>query len=753
MNSIPELLKEVNQLRAELDSIRKHQENLSTEDAKLHVTQNKAIDGLWDWDIKTNEVYYSPSWKSMLGYEEHELKNHFDTWSVMVHPDDKALVLNKVNDFLNDISNTFEAEVRMQHKNGHYLFIRTAALQITRDDNNVPIQLVGTHADITAQKHAELFDKRYTKILKMIAQGEPASQLYNEIAYIYEERHPGIRCSMLELDGNTLLHAGAPSLPEAYCKQVHGLKNGPNIGSCGTSTYTGKRVVVESIETDIKWVNLKSVALPHGMRSCWSEPIISMSGEVLGAFGMYRNYPSVPSESESKDLTSAAQLASIVMEREQNQKRIKALAYSDSLTGLSSRAHLFLTIEGLIKRSLRNNESFSLLYLDLDNFKHVNDSLGHDVGDWLLIEIATRIKEISRDADCIARVGGDEFCIVLKDISDTLESANIAQRVIHIIAKKLELVGQQFIPSCSIGIARFPNDGTNLKTLIKAADTALYAAKDRGRGCYAFYDVELTKVAEYQFKVGQFLRETIENNELKLVYQPQIDVKTGLIVGVEALSRWHHDELGDVPPEYFIATAERIGMIKQLTKWVFITACKQAVKWEKQGLPTIRMAVNISPTNLIDDDFIPNLQSIIDETKMLSTNLELEVTESIIQTNKKALSIFKPLKELGVLLAIDDFGTGYSSFASLKHFSVDYLKIDKHFVDDILEDNKTRLLVCSMIEMGHNLGYKIIAEGVETQDQFDILKKYGCDIVQGFLFSEAVEPEEIYTLLNQYNIG
>jgi diguanylate cyclase (GGDEF)-like protein/PAS domain S-box-containing protein len=752
MNSIPELLNEVNQLRAELDSIRKLDNKTSNEHKEGQINLHKAIDGLWDWNLETNEVYYSASWKSMLGYDEHELECHFDTWAGMVHPDDKALVLSQIDDFLSQETDSFEVEIRMQHKSGHYLFIRSRALQIISNSSNKPIKLIGTHADITHRKQAELFDKRYNKILKMIAQGEPASNIYDEIAHIYEERHPGIRCSMLELDGETLLHAGAPSLPQAYCDQVNGLKNGPSVGSCGTSTYTGKRVVVENIETDPKWELIKNAALPHGMRSCWSEPILSITGKVLGAFGMYRNYPSTPNEAESNDLTSAARLAGIVMEREHNQKRIKSLAYSDSLTGLSSRAHLFITIENLIKASSRNKDSFSLLYLDLDNFKSVNDSLGHDIGDYLLTEIANRIKDISRDADCVSRLGGDEFCIVVKDMPDSLNSAHIAQRVINVVAQKLELLGRKFIPSCSIGIARYPADGDDLKTLIKAADTALYSAKDAGKGCYAFYDVQLTKVAEYQFRVEQFLRETIENKHLTLAYQPQVDVKTGQIVGVEALSRWSHHELGDVAPLDFIATAERIGMIKQLSEWVFNTACAQAVKWQKQGLPNIRMAVNISPSHLFDDDFIPTLQGVINDTKMHSNSLELEVTESAVQTSQKALSIFRPLKELGVLLAIDDFGTGYSSFASLKHLSVDYLKIDKHFVDDILTDDKTKLLVRSMIEMGHNLGYKIIAEGVETIEQFQMLESFGCDIVQGFLFSEAVTADQVSTLLVEGDI-
>jgi diguanylate cyclase (GGDEF)-like protein/PAS domain S-box-containing protein len=752
MNSHEQLLIENKRLRAELDSINqqnkqndiKHAKN----DERLNYVLHEAVDGIWDWDIVTNEVCYSARWKEMLGYQEHELVGHLDTWASLVHPNDKDHVLQKIEDYLSGVESAFEVEMRMRHKQGHFLFIRTRALQLTCNLNNEPIRLVGTHVDITQRKKAELFEKRYTKILKMIAQGNPASQIYNEIAYTYEERHSGIRCSMLELDGNTLLHGGAPSLPTAYCAAVNGLVNGPDIGSCGTSTYTGKRVLVENIETDIKWVNLKSFALPHGMRSCWSEPIVGSNGKVLGAFGMYRDYPSLPNKMESDDLMSAARLAGIIMERDHNQKRIKTLAYQDELTGLSSRAHLLITLENLIKSSVRYNEKFSLLYIDLDNFKSVNDSLGHDIGDLLLIEIGSRLSAISRDADCIARLGGDEFCIIVKDINNSYNAAAVAQRSIEAVSKFFELSGRMFVPACSIGIARYPDDGKDLKTLLKAADIALYAAKDNGKNCYHYYNRELTKVAEYQFKVEEYLRDAIENHQLTLAYQPQIDIKSGKIIGVEALSRWHHLELGQVPPTDFIATAERIGMIKPLTEWVLDTACKQAVLWRELGLPAVNIAVNISPSHLFDDDFILLLKSVIARTGVVSSDLELEITESVVQTNQNNLSIFQHLKKLGVLLAVDDFGTGYSSFASLKHLNVDCLKIDKYFVNDMITDEKTKLLINSMIEMGHNLGYKIIAEGVETVEQLRILETFNCDIAQGYLFSKPVDAETMTTLFN-----
>jgi len=397
-----------------------------------------------------------------------------------------------------------------------------------------------------------MLNEKNAEILKMIAIGIPAPKIYNAIALLYEQRHPGLRCSMLELHKNKLMHGGAPSLPKEYCDAIHGLKNGPEVGSCGTSTYTGKRVLVEDISTDPKWAKIKHIALPHGMRSCWSDPIKNSSGKVLGAFGMYYNHTAMPNEEESDDLKSAAHIASIVMERDQAQKQIRHLAYKDELTGLSSRAHFYQRLEQLIKISERQNRRFSLLFLDLDNFKDVNDSLGHDIGDFLLQEIAKRLLKVNRDVDIIARLGGDEFCIIIEDIRDDFVPANIARRCLKVISEPIKLSSRKMIPSCSIGIAHYPADGKNISELLKATDISLYAAKEEGKNCFTFYKPELTLKAEYRFQIEQYLREAIEQNQLSLVYQPQLKISTGIILGVEALSRWNHPVLGSISPTEFI---------------------------------------------------------------------------------------------------------------------------------------------------------------------------------------------------------
>lgn len=745
------LLEKIQDLQSELVTIKLATEERATElyrsEERFSLAMRGANDGLWDWDLETDEVYYSPRWKSMLGYGENELDNTFLTWESLVYNEDKHWVKERAREYIEGRISTYEVEMRMCHKNGQQIFILSRAFLAIRESDNKAVRLVGTHVDITERKNAEDFDAQNNKILEMIAIGHPATDIYDAIALMYEMRHPGMRCSMLELHGNKLMHGGAPSLPKAYCDAVNGLEYGPSVGSCGTSTYTGKRVLVEDISTDPKWEKIKHFALPHGMNCCWSEPIKSSLGKVLGAFGMYYNHAALPNEKESQDLTSAGRLAGIVMERDQNQKQIRTLAYTDELTGLANRPHFYRHLESLIKTSCRCNHRFALLYIDLDDFKGVNDSLGHDAGDMLLQTISDSLKTACQKNDFVARLSGDEFCILVEQVGDE-DAENVAQKCLEVISQPIEISARMITPACSIGIAHFPDDGNDSSTLTKAADTSLYAAKEKGKNQYVLYQPELTRKAEYRFQVEQYLRSAIEKHELSLVYQPQINLITGQIVGVEALSRWYHPQLGQVPPVDFIATAERIGMIKAHTEWVLNTACRQLVVWQNAGFPNLQMAVNISPTHFLDKEIVPMIRRIIEETGIAPGQLELEVTEGVVQTDRNNLSIFQDLKNLGIQLAIDDFGTGYSSFASLKHLTVDCLKIDKYFIDDMLTDKEVLFLVTSMIDIGHKLGHGIIAEGVESAEQMEMLKSLGCETVQGYYFSKPGSAATITKLLN-----
>ncbi|NNJ91167.1 MAG: EAL domain-containing protein, partial [Gammaproteobacteria bacterium] len=431
-----------------------------------------------------------------------------------------------------------------------------------------------------------------------------------------------------------------------------------------------------------------------------------------------------------------------ITKQHSDQQKIRELAYFDNLTQLSSRAYFYLHIDEIIKQAKRNHERFGLLYIDIDNFKDINDSFGHDAGDKLLQGIADRFSTVLRETDFAARLSGDEFCIIADNITEDY-AAIVANRCLAEINQPIDIGVRNVSVTCSIGIAHFPDDGEDAQSLLKAADSALYAAKGNGRHQFAFYQPELTQQAERRFQLEQDLRVAIESDQLMLYYQPQIDSQDKKMIGVEALVRWNHPEMGIIFPDHFIEVAERIGVIKDLGNWVIRAACEQMMKWHQEGLPLLQVAVNISPLHFSDPSIVVYVENVIKQTGIPANKLELEITESCVQINEDNPETFTKLRKLGVKIAIDDFGTGYSSLASLRHLQVDTLKVDKLFVDDIQSDTGAKELVHSIIDIAHNLGHVVVAEGVEEKEQQLILDDMKCDTIQGYFFSKPVPAEQI----------
>ena len=432
----------------------------------------------------------------------------------------------------------------------------------------------------------------------------------------------------------------------------------------------------------------------------------------------------------------------------ESEQKIRKLAYSDELTGLASRSYFQRHLEDTINIAGRHQEKFSLLYLDLDSFKDINDTLGHDVGDELLKVVAGRLSKVLRKTDFAARLGGDEFCILVDNVSINY-AAEIASRCLEEVNKPIRLGTQTFNPRISIGIANFPGDGQDAQTLLKAADSAMYAAKQEGKHRYAFYQPELTIRAKKRLDMEHELREALEKEELELHYQPQISLTTGRVFGVEALVRWKHPTKGLVPPGEFIHVAERIGLIKTLGEWVLETACQQAREWVEAGHQGLQVAINVSPLHFKDPAIVQQVREALERSGCSAANLELEVTESVVQTEPDNMENFKRLKELGVRIAIDDFGTGYSSLASLKKLPIDCLKVDQLFIRGMVEDPESATLVGTIIGLAKALGLHVVAEGVENEQEVQILTGLGCDIVQGYYFSRPVTADEIPALLER----
>ncbi len=438
-----------------------------------------------------------------------------------------------------------------------------------------------------------------------------------------------------------------------------------------------------------------------------------------------------------------------VTEQRRSAERIRRMAYFDTLTGLASRNHLMQHIEETIKVARRRTQEFTLLLLDLDGFKDVNDSLGHDLGDAMLVSVAQRLQSVVRDIDFVARLGGDEFCILLDDSSDAVDAADVATRCLDAINQPLDLASHSWRPQASIGLARFPDDGDSASDLLKAADSAMYAAKQSGKHRFAFYRPEMTEQTERRLAHEQNLRVAIDNSEFELHYQPQIDLHSGHIVAVEALVRWRRSENELVLPVEFISTLERIGLICRLGNWVLLAACRQAAAWADAGLPEIRMAVNISPLHLHDPTLVATVRSALAETGLPANLLEIELTESAVQSDATSLRVLRELQGLGVRISIDDFGTGYSSLGSLRNLPINTLKVDRVFVADVLDNSSDAVMLGTIIGLAHALGFNVVAEGVEQREQAAVLAGLSCDLAQGYHFSFPVQADAIPALVDR----
>jgi diguanylate cyclase (GGDEF)-like protein/PAS domain S-box-containing protein len=430
------------------------------------------------------------------------------------------------------------------------------------------------------------------------------------------------------------------------------------------------------------------------------------------------------------------------------QARILHLARFDPLTGLPNRAYFQELVEEALQAARRRSERCALVFVDLDHFKTVNDSLGHAVGDALLKEVAARLTDAIRAGDTAGRLGGDEFVVLMRDVITPQDASLLARRVLERLAGPAEIAGNPLVVTPSLGIALFPDDGEDYDTLTRNADAAMYHAKERGRNNFQFYAAEMNARAVETLSVEAQLRGALERREFALHYQPQVDLKSGRIVGVEALLRWRHPEWGDVPPDRFIPVAEERGLIGPIGDWVLHEACRQAVAWQRAGLPPIVMAVNISAPQFYKQDLPTEVAAVLNETGLEARWLELEVTESLLMQDVEAIiPVMNALKQMGVGIGIDDFGTGYSSLGYLKRFKAGKLKIDRSFVADLPGDPDDCAITRAVIALGRSMNLKVIAEGVERPDQWAFLRDEGCDEAQGFLIARGLPPEALHAML------
>lgn len=431
---------------------------------------------------------------------------------------------------------------------------------------------------------------------------------------------------------------------------------------------------------------------------------------------------------------------------------IDALANNDALTGLPNRLLVRSRFDQALELAQRSGENVALLFLDLDHFKTVNDSLGHGAGDALIIEVGRRLRQAVRASDTVSRQGGDEFLIVAAGQPDQISVATLAAKVVNALAAPFQINGVEISSTCSVGVAIYPENGRDFEALLKHADMAMYRAKESGRNTFRFYDAEMnTNMIEHLHLISG-IRAALLNNEFTLHYQPQLDLKSSRICGAEALIRWHSPTQGNIPPDRFIPVAERSGQIHEIGAWVLREACRQTRAWQQAGLTDLVVGINLSPVQFRRDDLEREILDGLDSAGLAATSIELELTESLlIVDSDRVRNLLHRIHALGVHLSIDDFGTGYSNLGYLTRFEVERLKIDQSFIRHLTENDNDHSIVRAIIEMAHSLNLQVVAEGVETAAVLACLQQLGCDLGQGFLWSKALPPDQFFQFVNDWN--
>jgi len=476
--------------------------------------------------------------------------------------------------------------------------------------------------------------------------------------------------------------------------------------------------------------------IPLVIVSAWEDEAISLGSVKAGA----QDYL-VKGHIDGANLHRVIRYA---IERKRTELELVRLAHFDQLTSLPNRTLLRERVDHALARAMRSGSGVAALVLDVDRFKEINDMLGHEIGDKLLIEAARRIRANVRDQDTVARLGGDEFAVILEGVSEAKQVLPVIERILESLSQVTTIDGHEVNSSTSVGIAMYPENGNDLSELLRAADLAMYQAKSSGRGRYQFFADAMQEEAQSRHALEWALRRAVEKKEFALVYQPQICLRTGMVVGVEALLRWMSPTRGLLTPYHFIPGLEEFGLINEVGAWVLQTACEQIRRWHEIDLEPMRIGVNVSAQQFEDPMLIDKIRSALDETKLPPEFLELELTESCIMSDPaQAGALLREIRDLGVRIAIDDFGTGYSSLTYLHEFSLNALKIDKRFVQSVESNDRGGPISKMIIGLGQNLGLEVIAEGVETETQLFYMREHGCDIAQGYLYARPESPEDL----------
>ncbi|HEY9320771.1 diguanylate cyclase (GGDEF)-like protein/PAS domain S-box-containing protein [Achromobacter deleyi] len=634
----------------------------------------------------------------------------------------------------------YHKDVLVYDRCGKPLWVSVMANSVF-DDRGTLVNIVDVLTDITPTKVHEVLQRR---VLQAMVNEASVVEVMNMVCREVERLAPEVVATVLRVDdAGQLRQLAAPSMPAAYADALDGLKVGPQSGACGTSAFLGRPVIVPDIATDPLWDDYRHLPLPEDVKACWSSPIKSSDGRVIGTFCFYFRERRLPDDFHHRLVDVCVYLCALALEREEARARIRQLAFYDELTGLPNRNLLLAQAEQAIARAEPERKRVAVLFLDLDRFKQVNDTLGHPIGDALLRDVAQRLRRLARASDIVGRLSGDEFVMMMPDFEHGRLTA-AAEHILVALAQPFSVGGVTLNPSVSIGISVFPENGRDMDTLLRHADMAMYQAKTAGRNRISFFSAEMNRQAQERLALEAALRDALEAKALRLHYQPQVGLKNGSLYGVEALARWRHPTLGDISPARFVPLAEECGLIGDLGDWALREACSQLAVWRSNGLRVPSVSVNLSATNFHNLNLPRMIAATLAEFGLAPADLMLEITEGVVlDATAGTLRTIAELHRLGVRLSMDDFGTGYSSLGHLRRLIVDELKLDRSFVQGLESDDAARALTSAVIRIGESLSLPVVAEGVENEEQRRFLIEQGCAAGQGFLFSPPLPAKDL----------
>jgi diguanylate cyclase (GGDEF)-like protein/PAS domain S-box-containing protein len=678
-------------------------------ESRLNLALWGSGDEFWDWNIRENTLYRLGA-NQLLGQGSQESLSTDDWRNQSVHPDDLPRVQKLLQEHIVGHTDVYESEHRIRNARGEWIWVRSRGKVVERDATGAPLRMAGTARDITAIRRAERERRVALEVLRSMSEA----------------------VGVIDIDFRFISVNPAFSRITGYSEEEVIGQNSQLLDSSQHSADFYRRVR-DILERTGHWAG------EMWQKRKDSEEFlgwIEMS-EVRDAQGLRSHFVAVVND---------------ITDKKRAEQELRYLANYDTLTGLPNRALLSERLGRAIVRARRQETRVAVLFLDLDRFKDINDSLGHAAGDRLLKAAATRIQATVGASDTVARLGGDEFTVVLEDVESLPAVERMAREILSAFSIPLEVDDRHEVSiTPSLGISLYPDHALVPTDLLKFSDTAMYQAKAEGRNTYQIYNETMDAESRRRATVLASLRKALDRGEFRLVYQPRMALADGRITGVEALLRWHSAELGEISPVTFIPLAEESGLVLSIGEWVLLEACQTLKRWRSQGLDDISIGVNVSVLQLLRGDLPAHLRRVLEETGVPANRVELEVTESMVMQNaEQTTSVLNEMRAIGVSLAIDDFGTGYSSLVYLKRLPIDTLKIDKEFIGDLTRDPDDEAITATVITIGHSLGLNVIAEGVETEQQLSYLREQGCDEIQGFWLSTPLDANRCLTFIRNW---